>query len=113
MSITTETRRASHEEIKPKKEIRRQQIMEAFVLGGPMTVDELMDLLGYHDPNRVRPRLTELTQSGALCTVGKRRSRRSGRMVAVWAINEQKRTAPGDGSTEGGKQAEAQTTPLL
>lgn len=106
MSITTETRRASHEEIKPKKEIRRQQIMEAIIEYGPMTVDELMDCLGYHDPNRVRPRLTELTQAGALCTIGKRRSRRSGKLVAVWAINEQKRTALGAGNTEGGKQAE-------
>lgn len=106
MSITTETRRAAHEDIKPHKELRRQQIMEAIIECGPSTVDELMDRLGYHDPNRVRPRLTELTQSGALCTIGKRRSRRSGRMVAVWAINEQKSTAPGAANTEGGKQSE-------
>lgn len=86
MSITAETRRASHEDIKPHKELRRQQIMEAIAEHGPMTVDELMDRLGYHDPNRVRPRLTELTQAGALCTVGKRQSRRSGKLVAVWAI---------------------------
>lgn len=107
MRITAETRRAAHEEIKPKKEIRRQQIIEAITEYGPMTVDELMDRLGYHDPNRVRPRLTELTQAGALCTIGKRRSRRSGKMVAVWAINEQKRAAPGAANTEGGKQAKA------
>ena len=106
MSITTETRRASHEEIKPKKEIRRQQIMEAIAEYGPMTVDELMDRLGYHDPNRVRPRVTELTHAGALCTIGKRKSRRSGKLVAVWAINEQKRTASGATNTEGGKQSE-------
>ena len=107
MSVTTETRRAAHEDIKPEKLFRHQQIMEAITEHGPMTVDELMDCLGYHDPNRVRPRLTELTQAGALCTIGKRRSRHSGKMVAVWAINEQKRTAPGAANTEGGKQAEA------
>ena len=106
MSVTTETRRAAHEEIKPQKEPRRQQIIEAITEYGPMTVDELMDKLGYHDPNQVRPRLTELTQAGALHTIGKRTSRRSGKMVAVWAINEQKKTAPGDGSTEGGRQSE-------
>lgn len=105
--ITTETRRAAHEEVKPRKEARRQQLLEAIMEHGPMTVDELMDLLGYHDPNKVRPRLTELTDAGALCTVGKRRSRRSGKMVAVWAINEQKRAAPSAANTEGGKQAEA------
>lgn len=102
MRITAETRRAAHEDIKPKKEIRRQQIIEAITEHGPMTVDELMDRLGYHDPNRVRPRLTELTQAGTLCTIGKRQSRRSGKMVAVWAVNEQKETAPGAGNTEGG-----------
>lgn len=113
MSITTQTRRAAHAEIKPKKEIRRQQIMEAIIEHGPMTVDELMDLLGYHDPNRIRPRLTELAHAGALCTIGKRQSRRSGRMVAVWAVNEQKETAPGDGSTEGGSSPKTDTTSLL
>lgn len=107
MSITTETRRASYETIKPCKSQRHQQIVEAIIEHGPMTVDELMDRLGYSDPNRIRPRLTELAQAGALCTIGKRKSRRSGKLVAVWAVNEQKRTAPGDGSTEGGKRAEA------
>ena len=107
MNVTTETRRAAHDDIKPEKHFRQQQIMEAITKHGPMTVDELMDCLGYHDPNRVRPRLTELTQAGALCTIGKRRSRRSGKMVAVWAINEQKRAAPSAANTEGGKQAEA------
>lgn len=103
MSVTTETRRAAHEDIKPEKHFRHQQIMEAITENGPMTVDELMAVLGYNDPNQVRPRLTELTQAGALCTIGKRRSLRSGKMVAVWAINEQKRTAPGAANTEGGK----------
>lgn len=106
MSITEETRRESHEEIKPKKEFRRQQIMEAIVEHGPATADELMDRLGYTDPNRVRPRLTELKQAGALCAVGKRKSRSSGKLVAVWSVNE-KGTAPGVGSTEGGNQAKA------
>lgn len=109
MSITAETRRAAHEEIMPKKNLRRQQIVEAITEHGPMTVDELMDRLGYHDPNRVRPRLTELTQSGALCTIGKRRSRRSGKLVAVWAVNE-KSTAPGAGTP---RAAEPKTTPIL
>lgn len=103
MSITTETRRAAHEDIIPEKQFRHQKIMEAITKHGPMTVDELMVVLGYNDPNQVRPRLTELTQAGALCTIGKRRSRRSGKMVAVWAINEQKRTAPSAANTEGGK----------
>ncbi len=91
----------------PEKQYRHQEIMEALNEHGPMTVDELMVVLGYNDPNQVRPRLTELTQAGALCTIGKRRSRRSGKMVAVWVINEQKRTAPSAANTEGGKQAEA------
>lgn len=106
MSVTTETRRAAHEYIKPAKGARHQQIMQAIAEHGPMTVDEMMDRLGYHDPNKVRPRVTELAQVGALCAIGKRQSPRSGRMVAVWAINGQKETAPGEGSTEGGRQSE-------
>lgn len=104
--ITTETRREAHEAIKPCKGARHQKILEAIVEHGPMTVDELMVVLGYPDPNQVRPRLTELTQAGALQTIEKRPSRRSGKMVAVWAINEQKETDPGAANTEGGKPSE-------
>ncbi len=103
MSVTSETRRDAHEHIKSTKGARHQQIMQAIAEHGPMTVDELMDRLGYHDPNRVRPRLTELVKAGALRTTGKRESRSSGRIVAVWSINEQKGAAPGAGNTEGGK----------
>ena len=46
MSITTETRRAAHEDIKPEKHFRHQQIMEAITEHGPMTVDEVMEVLG-------------------------------------------------------------------
>ena len=67
--ITTETRREAHEAIKPCKGARHQKILEAIVEHGPMTVDELMVVLGYPDPNQVRPRLTELTQAGALQTI--------------------------------------------
>ncbi len=46
MSITTETRRAAHEDIKPEKPFRHQRIMEAIIEHGPMTVDEVMEVLG-------------------------------------------------------------------
>ena len=104
--ITTETRREAHEAIKPCKGARHQKILEAIVEHGPMTVDELMVVLGYPDPNQVRPRWTELPPAGALQTREKRPSRRSGNMVAVWVINEQKRTAPSAANTEGGKPSE-------
>ena len=106
MSITTETRRESYEEIKPKRPLRAQKILEAIMEHGPMTSDELMAIMGYSDPNMVRPRLTELKDSGVLTAVDKRKSRRSGKLVSVWAVNK-KSPAPGDGSTEGGKQTEA------
>lgn len=103
MSITTQTRRAAYDEVRPTTGKRHREILEAITEHGPMTADELMTVMGYSDPNMVRPRLTELKDSGALTTVDKRKSRRSGKLVAVWAINEQKRTAPGAGNTEGGR----------
>jgi len=99
MSVTAETRRAAHEYIKPHKRPRQQQLLEAIAAHGPMTVDELMAVLGYRDPNQVRPRLTELAQAGSLRTIGKRRSPRSGKMVAVWAITGQKESRPGAANT--------------
>lgn len=103
MSITAETRREAYEEIKPRIPLRAQRILDAIIEHGPMTADELMAVMGYSDPNMVRPRLTELKDSGVLTAIDKRKSLRSGKLVAVWAINEQKRAAPGAANTEDGK----------
>lgn len=108
MSITTETRRASFESIATIRGPRCQIIVDAIYEYGPLTVDELMERLDYTDPNQVRPRLTELVHDGVLQTVGKKESKISGKMVAVYGLVGQKETAPGTANTEGGRQAEAE-----
>ena len=56
MTITEQTRRDAHEEIKPVKTDRKMQILIA--LGDEaLTAREIMDALGFTDMNQVRPRL--------------------------------------------------------
>lgn len=86
MSVTAETRRAAYQDIRVKRTRRQEEILRTITGYGPMTAEELMDALGYRDPNQVRPRLTELAKAGVLRPEGKRISRRSGKMTAVWAL---------------------------
>lgn len=92
MSITAETRRASHEDITSKAETRRNAILAVLPTEpGGMTAEELTDkllrngVIRRFDMNYARPRLTELKKVGAVVTVGKRRSYRTGKATAVWA----------------------------
>lgn len=87
--MTIDTRRAAHEEIKPKKQERCDLILE--VLGvQQMTAEDIVDELirlghiKYYDRNFVAPRLTELRDAGIVETVGKRKSRRSKKQIAIW-----------------------------
>ena len=87
--IPKETRRASHELVKPTKAQRYEQILE--VMGdGEFTVDEVIDLmmerryLRYPDRNSVAPRLTEMMQSGRVKIAGKRKSGKTGKTVSVY-----------------------------
>ena len=88
-TITRETRRESHELVKPTKNIRYTQILEVMG-GGSYTVDEVIDLmmerryLTYPDRNSVAPRLTELSQTGKVRVVGKRTSGKTGKTVSVY-----------------------------
>lgn len=90
MSITQETRREAYEAIGPKRQIRRQMLLE--ILGNrEMTVDEIEEELirigelRAYNRNFVAPRLTELRKKGILEVIGKRKSSVSGVMIAVWA----------------------------
>jgi len=87
--IPRETRREAHEQVKPTKQVRYGQILD--VMGdGAFTVDEVIDLmmerryLTYPDRNSVAPRLTELSQSGTVRIVGKRKSGKTGKTVSVY-----------------------------
>lgn len=90
MSITTETRRAAYHETLPTLYKRHEMILNYLAKYGEMNADELAERM-YRDraiprPSRsfVAPRLTELKDAGAVETIGKSKSRVSGKMVAVW-----------------------------
>ena len=93
MSITNETRRESHQQIKPKKSDRKALIMEVLEQGAK-TAHEItqvllyMRVIPYYDRNFVSPRLTELKEMGEVEVVGKRYEGRTDRKVAVWQLKE-------------------------
>ena len=67
MKITHETRRESYEQLDPSG---RKAAILAELERGDGTALEIM--LGFTDPNRVRPRLNELDRAGYIFQVGKR-----------------------------------------
>lgn len=103
-SVTEETRREAYYSSKSLAITRRKIIYSALRKYGPLAVDELMDKLGYNDPNQVRPRLTELKKDGLVETCGKRTSKRTGRTTAVWQVAEIEKAAPDAGTSENGKE---------
>ena len=47
---------------------------------------ELAAILGFHDPNKVRPRRNELAQFGWIRESGKRECSISGRLAYTWRV---------------------------
>lgn len=86
--VTMQTRRAAHEFVKPHKETRRQNILEA--LGkDSLTAREIALKMGFgEDMNKVRPRLTELEKMGRIEAVEDRLCPVTGRKVAVFRVVE-------------------------
>lgn len=89
-NTTMETRRESYEAITTETSKRGALILD--VLGNrQMTVDEIVNELIerreilHFDRNFVAPRLTELKEAGVVKVIGKRKSTRTGKNVAVWA----------------------------
>lgn len=83
MSITAETRREAFERVEPKS--IRMKITKLLTDEGGMSSSEIMERMGYSNPNTVRPRLTELKADGVIQAVGKRKNR-YGVNEAVWEI---------------------------
>lgn len=83
MSITQETRREAYEQVEPRS--IRMKIADLLTNEGGMTSSEIMERMGYSNPNTVRPRLTELKADGVIQAVGKRKNR-YGANEAVWEI---------------------------
>lgn len=93
MTTTADTRRESHNAIKPQKEDRRALVLK-ILKGRRMTAEEVTEELikigaiPYFDRNFVAPRLTELSDMGKVRAVGRKKSKRTKRTIAIWEVNE-------------------------
>ena len=74
-------------------------ICKALEENGPMTAEELTGHFGMSDKNYVKPRLTELFQTGIVEKAGKKKSLITERNTTVWAIKE---AAPDGANIEDG-----------
>lgn len=65
--ITHETRRKSNRMV--DRLTRPKLILQTYARYGPMTSRECANILGYHDLNAVKPRITELCKHGMMRAV--------------------------------------------
>lgn len=89
--ITQQTRQLSFEDIKPKRKIRYEQILDR-LLTGTKTAKEIavelfeLELIPSTERNYTAPRLTELLQMGLVQVISKKKCDYTGKMVAVYEI---------------------------
>jgi hypothetical protein len=89
MRATIETRRAAHEFVKPLKESRKSNILQAMG-GDALTAREIAIKMGFgEDLNKVRPRLTELLNAGKITETGTKVCPVTQRCVAVFKVVEE------------------------
>lgn len=90
MEITKETRQLSYEDIKPKRKVRYDEILDR--LDHPKTAKEIavelyeLGITTTAERNTTAPRLTELEKKGIVRVVGKEKDKWSGKMVAVYEL---------------------------
>lgn len=89
--ITTITRQLSFEDIKPKRKIKYEQILDRLMAGRRTAKEvavELFDLrlIPSTERNYTAPRLTELEQMGLVRVVDKTKCEYTGKTVAVYEI---------------------------
>ena len=86
--ITCETRRLSFEDIKEKRQVRYNQILDR--LDRPKTAKEIavelyeLGLIPSTDRNYTAPRLTELTKMGVVKAIDKIKCNWTGKQVALY-----------------------------
>jgi hypothetical protein len=89
--ITQLTRQISFEDIKPKRKIRYEQILDR-LLGGIKTAKEIavelyeLGLIPSTERNYTSPRLTELEKMGLVQVINKKKCDYTGKTVAVYQI---------------------------
>ena len=92
--ITTQTRQLSFEDIKPKRKIRYQQILDR-LMTGTKTAKEIavelfdLELIPSTERNYTAPRLTELEKMGLVKVIDKRKCQYTGKTVAVYERTQQ------------------------
>lgn len=89
--ITTMTRQISFEDIKPKRKIRYEQIIDRLLTGAKTAKEiavELFDLgmIPSTERNYTAPRLTELEKMGLVIAIAKTKCKYTGKTVAVYEI---------------------------
>jgi len=65
---------------------RYKRILEALRYYGAMTDREICNVLGYKDPNKVRPRRNELVKMGIIEEKGKRICSISRKKAIMWGV---------------------------
>lgn len=89
--ITQYTRQMSFEDIKPKRKIRYEQILDR-LLTGPKTAKEIaielfdLGMIPSTERNYTAPRLTELEKMELVKVIDKKKCQYSGKTVAIYEI---------------------------
>lgn len=89
--ITLATRQMSFEDIKPKRKIRYEQILDRLITS-PMTAKEIavemfeLEQIPSTERNYTAPRLTELEKMGLVEVIDKKKCEYTGKTVAVYQI---------------------------
>lgn len=83
MSIRSENRLEAFQNV--DKALMEAKVYEALRVNGPMSAEQIMDILGTSNPNNVRPRLTGLCKKGVIREAGKRKNR-GGHNETIWEI---------------------------
>jgi hypothetical protein len=93
LNITRKNRREAYNKIIPKRDNRKGLILSVLKEHPDgMTAEEVVQALvdngkiSHMDMNFVRPRLTELKESGMVQVIGRRPSAITGRNTAVWKV---------------------------
>lgn len=86
--ITQQTRQMSFEDIKPKRQVRYNQILDRLDI--PKTAKEIavelfeLGFIPSTERNYTSPRLTELEELGIVKQVGKKKCKYTGKMVTIY-----------------------------
>lgn len=76
----------SFTKLQPQIGYKQREVFDAFQSEGSSTDSEIMKVLGYTDPNKVRPRRKELVDKGLVIEDGKRECNVTGRTVMGWKV---------------------------